>query len=91
MTTIPFIPSDTASPPFQVVITLDGSAYTLSATWNIAGQRWYVQITDLSGNLVLNTPLIGSPLNADINLVFGYFTQSTLVYQADSGNFMVNP
>lgn len=91
MTLIPFNPSGTAIPPFQTKVTLDGSSYFLTATWNVYGQRWYMAITDQYNNLILMIPIIGSPLNNSINLVFGYFFVSTLVYRADTGNFEVNP
>ena len=89
MTLIPFIPSNSSSPPFQATVTLDGSSYSLAATWNIAGQRWYVTLTDLNGNMVWSGALIGSPLTADILLAPGIFSTSTLLYREDTGNFEV--
>ena len=92
MTTIPFVPSSAiGTVPFQTTITLDGAQYFLSTYWNLAGQRWYISITDQSGNLIKSMPLVGSPLDSDINLVFNVFTTSTLVYRADTGEFEVDP
>lgn len=91
MTTIPFVPSTKAIPPFSTMVTLDGQSYLLSTVWNLAGQRWYINLTDSNGNIVLNRPLTGSPMTASLNLVFGLFTTSTLVYRTDTGNFEVNP
>ena len=71
--------------------TLDGAVYSATVVWNLAGQRWYLQLTDLSGNLIVLLPLIGSPIGSDINLVAGYFQTSTLVYREDTGNFEVSP
>ena len=90
-TLIPFVPSATASPPFQTIFTLDGNAYSGAVTWNLAGQRWYLTVSDQDGNLIMSQPLIGSPLTSDINLLPGQFTTSTLVYRTDTGNFEVTP
>jgi hypothetical protein len=49
-TLIPFSANNNASPPFSNSVTLDGTSYTLSAFWNISGQRWYASLTDQSGN-----------------------------------------
>jgi hypothetical protein len=29
--------------------------------WNVSGQRWYLNLKDLSGNLIVNLPIIASP------------------------------
>jgi hypothetical protein len=61
MTTVTaFAPSATAAPPFQFQAQLDGATYNVSVTWNVYGQRWYIGIYDLSGNLVLFRPMTGS-------------------------------
>ncbi len=91
MTVIPFVVSSTATVPFQAIVTLDGSQYSLTTTWNFYGQRWYFSIQDLSGNLILTMPLIGSPLTSDINLVYNIFQTSTLVFREDSNQFEVTP
>lgn len=91
MTTfVAFNPSTTGI-PWVGQFTLDGTAYKAQASWNIAGQRWYISLTDGSGNVVWYGPLIGSPMGFDILLAPGVFTQSTLLYRADTGNFEVNP
>ncbi|MHB1644605.1 MAG: hypothetical protein ACYCS8_18465 [Acidithiobacillus sp.] len=89
-TLVPFITANT-SPPFQAIFTLDGGQYSGVATWNLTGQRWYFTLSDLSGNLIWNGPLIGSPLTADIPLAPGIFQTSTLLYRADTGNFEQTP
>jgi len=91
MTTIPFTPSPYQTPPFSQIITMDGQSYLLSTAWNLAGQRWYIVIADQNGTVVLNRPLTGSPSDFDINMTFGIFTTSTLVYRTDTGNFEVGP
>ena len=88
MTTFPFTPSSTQ--PFEFQPTLDGVQYTALVTWNIFGRRYYLNIYQLDGTRVLTTALIGSPNDADINLVGGYF-ESTLVFRAQSQQFEVAP
>jgi hypothetical protein len=87
----PFTPTATGNPPWQGRFTLDGAAYNAIAQWNIAGQRWYINLTDISGSTVWYGPLIGSPLDYDILLAPGLFTTSTLLFRADSGQFEVTP
>jgi hypothetical protein len=59
MTTVTdFLPTATA--PFQFTPTLDGAQHTLIVTWNVAGQRWYVNLYDQNSVLVFYLPLIGS-------------------------------
>ena len=91
MTTIPFVPSPTNSPPFTALVTLDGLSYTLTAMWNFYRGDWYITLTDGSGNIIINQPLIGSPPNSDIYLAPGIFSSSTLVYRVSTGNFEQTP
>lgn len=97
-TTTQFTP--TADAPFQFQATLTGptanvasagTSFTVSVLWNTFGQRWYIQITDQGGNVVVTKPLIASPSGYLINLVGGYFTGSTLVFLEDSQQFVVTP
>lgn len=89
MTTVtPFVPSTNAT--FQFQPTLDGTTYTAIVTWNLFAQRFYFNLYTLQGALVVSLPLIGSPLNYDINLVAGYFA-SKVVYRAPSRQFEVSP
>ena len=80
----------TASAPFQFQPTLDGTTYNVIITWNVFGQRYYINIYDLSGNLILCMPFIGSPLNYDLSLTAGYFS-STMVYRIDNAQIEVSP
>lgn len=89
MTTyFPFQP--TAAAPYEFKPTLDGVQYQCTVTWNLAGQRWYLNIFDLQGNLQLTKALISSPNDYDIDLVEFYFT-STLVFRDSTQQFEVNP
>ncbi|NDU92755.1 MAG: hypothetical protein G3I10_09160 [Ferrovum sp.] len=91
MTIIPFIPSLTASPPFQATFTLDGANYLGSVRWNIAGQRFYFTLTDQNGNLIWNGALVASPANFDIYLAPGIFKTSTLLFRDGTNNFEQTP
>lgn len=89
-TLVAFTPSNTGV-PFQANVTLDGNPYSLTASWNLAAQRWYATLTDTTGNLVWSGALVGSPLTSDIYLALGIFTTSTILYREDTGNFEINP
>lgn len=91
MTTIPFTPNQTSSPPFQATVTLDGNTYSLIAMWNIAGQRYYISLVGQGNNLLINQPLIGSPPDADIYLAPGMLTNSALVYRVETQSFEIGP
>jgi len=88
-TLIRFNPTPFAN--FQFNPTLDGVNYVGICTWNLYGQRYYVNIYDNNSNLIFSRPLTASPDNYDINLAFGYFQTSTLVYRASSNNIEINP
>ena len=47
--------------PFQFQPTLDGQVYNIIVTWNIFGQRWYLNLYDLLGNRLDTCALVGSP------------------------------
>lgn len=91
MTIIAFNPSPVASPPFQANVTLDGTTYSFVAMWNFYRQDWYFSLTDQTGNLIVNQPLIGSPTDTDIPLAPGMFTNSKLVYRVNTGNLEITP
>ena len=88
-TVTPFTP--TSNQAFQFNPTLDGVVYTCSVTWNLSGQRWYLNIYTLQGVLVLSRALIASPPGQPINLLFGYFFTSTMVFWDSSQTFQVTP
>jgi hypothetical protein len=91
MTTfIDFTPTQT-SPPFQTMVTLDGSSYAVVAAWNLFAQRWYFSLYDVTNSLILTRALTGSPAGTDINLVWGYFSTSTLVFRQGTQQFEVAP
>lgn len=87
-TIIPFVPSDVAPPQFQA--TFDGAAYVVILTWNVFGQRYYINVYDTSGTLILCTALVGSPNGYDIDLLGPLFV-STLIYREPSNQFEISP
>ena len=90
MTTIvQFNPSSTAN--FQFNPTLDGVNYIAVCTWNSYAPRYYISIYDTARTLIMIRPIIGSPNDYDINLLFGYFTTSKLVFRVSSNQFEVTP
>lgn len=50
-----------AQAPFQFQPTLDGQTYSAFVTWSLFGQRYYLNLYDLSGNPIVALPSIGSP------------------------------
>lgn len=53
-TLVYFQPSSSGgAPPFQFQATLNGDIYNVIVTWNIFGQRFYINLYDVSGTLVL--------------------------------------
>jgi hypothetical protein len=74
---------------FQAI--LDNQAYQIAVTWNVFGQRWYVNCIAANGTIVFTVPLIGSPGEGDINLAAGYFVISSLIYRASTQQFEVHP
>ena len=47
--------------PFAFQPVLDGSTYKANVTWNIFGQRWYLTLSDQSGNVIVHTAIVESP------------------------------
>ena len=87
ITYIPFNPSNTTAFSFQAI--LDKVAYNITVTWNVFGQRYYINIYTMQGALVVCCPLIGSPPGYDISMVKNRFT-STLVYRTLNNQFEVS-
>lgn len=73
---------------FQFQANLDGTNYTVLLTWNIYGQRYYINIYTLNNKRILTLPLIGSPLEYDISMTAGYFT-TKLIYRESMQQFEI--
>ena len=84
---INFQPFDTG--PFQFQATLDGTQYNIVVTYNVYGQRYYVNIYSTQGALIVARPMVGSPTEYDTSLTKGYFT-STLVYRTSNQQFEIS-
>jgi hypothetical protein len=68
---------------------LDGTVYNCQIKWNIAAQRWYLLVTDNSGN-PLNTPMVGSVSTGGINLIYSVFSSTTMIWREKNGQIEVN-
>lgn len=51
----------TAIEPFQFNATLDKQTYSVLITWNLSGQRYYINIHDQDQNLIISRPMTESP------------------------------
>lgn len=89
MTIIPFNLPVTGN--FQFSPVLGGVTYIATVTWNLYGQRYYIQIATTTGNVIMYRPVVGSPPEYDINLAAGYFKTSTLVFRTYTNSFEVAP
>lgn len=91
MPIIQFTPTN-SNPPFQFQAEFDGVTHIVQTLWNITGQRWYVYVFDQANELVVTLPLIGSPPQpkVGINLVGGYFTETSLYYYPTLNIFSID-
>lgn len=78
-----FLPNIQAPYTFQPV--LDRRQYSASVTWNLYGQRWYLNLTQLNGTPVFTLPLIGSPDGVAIDSVSWSFDKVTAVTSRPHG------
>lgn len=58
MTTYPFTPAIGQNISFNP--TLNSNTYTANITWNIFGQRWYLNLYDSNNNLIIATAVVSS-------------------------------
>lgn len=89
MTTVAFTPDVQSA--FSFSATLDGNLCTVAARWNAYAQRWYITISTVAGDVVVTTPLIGSPPESPINLLAGTFTTSTMAFDGQAQTFAITP
>lgn len=89
MTTIKFNPSVKSN--FQFQGTMDGAVYTFICTWNLAGERYYINCFDQNTNRIFTLPMIGSTDTNNVNLAGGYFLTSTLVFRTSTQSFEITP
>lgn len=93
--TVDFTPPSKGT--FSFPVTLTGATVNVSSSsadftvvvyWNTFGQRWYFNIVDQNGVLVVARPLIGSPPGYPISLTAGYF-ETPIVFLEASQQFVV--
>jgi hypothetical protein len=72
--------------PFTFQPTLDGNQYTATLTWNLFSQSYYINIFDLSGNLVVARKLIGSDVGVDTTSLSWNNGTVTVVTSTPHGN-----
>lgn len=64
MQTFPFTPSTVSAPLFKP--TLDGVIYACTVTWNLSGQRYFINVSTLQGVAIVSLALVASPPAAEI-------------------------
>ena len=69
---------------FQFNPTLDEVTYTAICTFNVYSSRYYISIYNSNGTLIVINPIVASPDDFDINLVFGYFQTSLHAHWHDA-------
>lgn len=84
---VDFLP--TPSAPFQFQTVLDGAQYTVTVTYNVFGQRYYVNLYTVQGALVLSTPMVGSPDEFDLPLTQNKFV-STILFRKSKNRFEIS-
>ena len=65
ITYFPFTPVPNSNFVFQP--TLDGDVYNCVVTWNFAAQRYYLNIYNLDGTLIVSRAMVGSPLGINLS------------------------
>lgn len=63
-TLVDFQPSSQSA--FQFQATLDGLVYTIIVTWNLFGQRYYINVYDVANNLIVCKAIVGSPVGVKL-------------------------
>jgi hypothetical protein len=58
-TIIPFLPSNIFPPTFQV--TFDGASFKIVVSFNVAAQRYYINVYGLDNTWIITVPLIQTP------------------------------
>lgn len=84
----PFTGNERQSMTFTPI--LDGTVYNCQIKWNVAALRWYLLITDGSGNVVLNTPLVGSGSSGGINIISVVFKSTSMYWRERNGQIEVS-
>src|SRR5215831_14631339 len=88
MTTyIPFQPSNISAPTYMV--TLDGNQYTMVVTWNVASQRYFINLYDVNGTLIFCVPLVTTAIGRPVQSMV-YDSKNQVIF-GSFGNAMYRP
>jgi hypothetical protein len=83
MQSFAFTPSSVGNRvPYRFQPVLDGNGYAAMVYWNLAGQRWYIALTNPNGLLVFDMALSGSPIGQTVDTLEwenGFALGSTVV------------
>lgn len=82
----PFVPNTVAPFTFQPI--LDSESYIATVTWNVYGQKWYLNVKEITGPLVFSLPLLGSVDGSALESVSWSFGVVTAV-TAQTHNYTV--
>ncbi len=80
----PFTPAIGQNITFNPV--LNGNTYTANITWNVFGQRWYLNLYDANNNLIIATAVVSSDDTHPINSIS--WSGNTVTIEADSPHFL---
>lgn len=79
---IPFIPSNIITP--TIPMNLDGENYTITVTWNVSAQRYYIDIYDQNKIWIITVPLVSSPPARNIQkAIYDPFLNSVMIRMVD--------
>jgi hypothetical protein len=77
ITYYPFKPSQVAAPRFQAVI--DGVLTTVVVTWNVAAQRYYINVYTSTGALVVARAVVETARARPLNVFYYDNTQRAMI------------
>lgn len=85
---IPFQPPQNDTFRFSAVV--NGQSLFMTVWYNAWSRRYFLRSKDGGGEIISDVPMVGSPENADINLVLP-LAPGKIVYRGHTGNFEVSP
>lgn len=66
-------------------MTLDGAPYSVMVAWNLAAQRWFINVHDADRNLIVCRSLVGSPVPRALAPPPGSLAVSAMSWDDDDG------
>lgn len=85
----PFIPSNIQVPKFNAI--LDNTTYTITVTWNVSAQRYYINVYTTDGTWIITTPLVSCPPARAVNSVSWDSTRRVLTVEMVDPSFWPIP